>query len=67
MVLWFAGGDITAGHCKNQVQCLVCQKEGVPRAIFTHCGTEFVTGDEEKIEALISGWEGDRRQCASGF
>jgi hypothetical protein len=26
-----------------------CEKEGVPRAIITHCGSEIVTGDERKL------------------
>ena len=26
-----------------------CMKEGVPRAIITHCGSEIVTGDEGKL------------------
>jgi hypothetical protein len=30
-----------------------CHKEGVPRAIITHCGSEIVTGDERKISAAL--------------
>ena len=30
-----------------------CQKEGVHRAIITHCGSEIVTGDERKIFANL--------------
>jgi len=30
-----------------------CQKEGVPRAIITHCGSEIVTSDEYDIAAKI--------------
>jgi len=26
-----------------------CAKEGVPRAVITHCGSEIVGGDEEAI------------------
>jgi len=28
-------------------------KERVPRAIFTHCGTEIVTGDERRLAAKL--------------
>jgi len=30
-----------------------CEKEGVPRAIITHCGSEIVTGDERQISAQL--------------
>ena len=30
-----------------------CAKEGVPEAIFTHCGAQIVGGDERKLGALI--------------
>jgi uncharacterized LabA/DUF88 family protein len=30
-----------------------CGKEGVRRAIITHCGSEIVTGDERKISAKL--------------
>jgi hypothetical protein len=30
-----------------------CEKEGVRRAIVTHCGSEIVTGDERKIAAKL--------------
>jgi len=26
-----------------------CAKEGVPRAVITHCGSEIVNGDERKL------------------
>jgi phosphoribosyl 1,2-cyclic phosphodiesterase len=44
------------GHTPLRTQLTWCQKEGVSRAIFTHCGPDLVGGDEkallEVIEAL---------------
>lgn len=44
------------GHTPVRTQLTWCQKEGVPRAIFTHCGPELVVDDEapllETIQAL---------------
>lgn len=43
------------GHAPVSTQLTWCQKEGVPRAVFTHCGTEVVTDEEaqaEKIEEM---------------
>lgn len=41
------------GHAPIQTQLTWCQKEGVPRASFTHCGTELVIGDEKNLIAKI--------------
>jgi hypothetical protein len=30
-----------------------CEKEGVPRAIVTHCGSEIVNGHERKISTTL--------------
>ncbi len=30
-----------------------CQKEGISRAIFTHCGSQIVTGDERTLGAQV--------------
>jgi ribonuclease BN (tRNA processing enzyme) len=49
-------GDDLIGHTPVRTQLTWCSKEGVPKAIITHCGTEIVEGDEhalrEKINAL---------------
>jgi phosphoribosyl 1,2-cyclic phosphodiesterase len=37
------------GHTPLRTQLTWCQKEGVPRAIFTHCGPDLVGGDEEAL------------------
>ncbi len=41
------------GHTPLRTQLTWCQKEGVPRAIFTHCGVEIVEGDERTLGAEI--------------
>jgi phosphoribosyl 1,2-cyclic phosphodiesterase len=41
------------GHTPLRTQLTWCQKEGVPRAIFTHCGPEIVEGDERTLVAEI--------------
>jgi phosphoribosyl 1,2-cyclic phosphodiesterase len=39
------------GHASMREQLQWCQEEGVPRAIFTHCGVAVVEGNEEEILA----------------
>ncbi len=46
-------GDNLFGHAPIRTQLTWCQEEGVPRAIFTHCGTELVAGDEPLLVARI--------------
>jgi phosphoribosyl 1,2-cyclic phosphodiesterase len=41
------------GHTPLRTQLTWCQKVGVPRAIFTHCGSEIVEGDERTLGAKI--------------
>ncbi len=45
--------DALIGHSPIRTQLTWCQKEGVPRAIFTHCGSEIVGGDEQKIGSKV--------------
>ena len=45
-------GKALIGHSPVRTQLTWCQKEGVPRAIITHCGSEIVNGDEREIAAL---------------
>ena len=42
-------GNALIGHAPARRQLTWCAKEGVPRAIITHCGSEIVTGDERKF------------------
>ena len=41
------------GHSPVRTQLTWCQKEGVPRAIISHCGSEIVTGNEREISAKL--------------
>ena len=46
-------GQYRSAHAPIRTQLTWCQKEGVPRAIFTHCGSEIVEGDERTLGAKI--------------
>jgi phosphoribosyl 1,2-cyclic phosphodiesterase len=46
-------GDNLIGHVPLQTQLTWCQKEGVPHAVVTHCGSEIIKGDERKIGAKL--------------
>lgn len=49
-------GNRLIGHSPVGTQLTWCQKEGVPRALFTHCGSEVIRLDacdaEARVEAL---------------
>jgi phosphoribosyl 1,2-cyclic phosphodiesterase len=53
-------GKALIGHSPVRTQLTWCQKEGVPRAIITHCGSEIVTGDEHEITAKIHAMAAER-------
>src|SRR5881397_109556 len=46
-------GKALIGHSPVRTQLTWCEKEGVPKAIITHCGSEIVTGDEREIIAKL--------------
>jgi len=46
-------GDALIGHATVRTQLGWCAKEGVPRAIITHCGSEIVNGDERLLRAQL--------------
>jgi phosphoribosyl 1,2-cyclic phosphodiesterase len=46
-------GKTLIGHSPVRTQLMWCEKEGVPQAIITHCGSEIVTGDERKLSANL--------------
>src|SRR6266550_4968910 len=46
-------GKSLIGHSPVRTQLTWCEKEGVPQAIVTHCGSEIVTGDEDKLSARL--------------
>jgi len=54
-------GKTLIGHAPVRTQLTWCQKEGVPRAIITHCGSEIVNGDEGEIAAKIRAMAAERR------
>lgn len=41
------------GHTPIRTQLGWCAQHGVPRAVFTHCGSEVVTGDERRLGPLV--------------
>jgi len=53
-------GKTLIGHAPVRTQLTWCEKEGVPQAIITHCGSEIVTGDERKLSAQLRALAADR-------
>jgi phosphoribosyl 1,2-cyclic phosphodiesterase len=45
---------IKVGHASIFTQLGWCQKEGVTKAIFTHCGSEIVEGDERILKSVVN-------------
>ncbi len=41
------------GHAAVRTQLGWCEKEGVPRAIITHCGTQIVTADARAVAGRV--------------
>ena len=41
------------GHAPIVAQLGWCQKAGVRRAVFTHCGSQIVRGEGRRLEALV--------------
>jgi phosphoribosyl 1,2-cyclic phosphodiesterase len=52
-------GKHLIGHAPVRTQLAWCRKEGVPRAIITHCGSEIVTDDEHKFLARLRAMASD--------
>ena len=46
-------GEALIGHTPVRTQLTWCRKEGVPRAIISHCGAEIVEGDERTLGAEL--------------
>jgi phosphoribosyl 1,2-cyclic phosphodiesterase len=46
-------GKTLIGHSPVRTQLTWCEKEHVPLAVITHCGSEIVTGDERKLSANL--------------
>lgn len=53
-------GDRLIGHSPVRTQLTWCEKEGVPRAVITHCGKQIVEGDEASIESQLNQWGRER-------
>lgn len=47
-------GTTLFGHTPISTQLGWCKKEGVAHAVFTHCGTEIVSGNARKVSARIA-------------
>ncbi len=47
-------GTTYIGHASINTQLSWCKKEGVPRAVFTHCGTEIVSANAQEIEERLA-------------
>ncbi|HYY34896.1 MAG TPA: MBL fold metallo-hydrolase [Candidatus Binatia bacterium] len=53
-------GRTLIGHSPVRTQLTWCEKEGVPQAIITHCGSEIITGDERKLSAKLRSMAAER-------
>ena len=53
-------GKALIGHSPVRTQLSWCEKEGVPRAIITHCGSEIVTNEDRDFAAKISSMAAER-------
>jgi phosphoribosyl 1,2-cyclic phosphodiesterase len=47
-------GDVLIGHTPMQTQLTWCQREGVPRALFTHCGSEVIRLGERAGDEIVA-------------
>ncbi len=47
-------GDAFIGHASIRTQLEWCHEEGVPMAVFTHCGTQIVSGDERVMDETVA-------------
>lgn len=52
------------GHTTIRTELDWCAEHGVPRAIFTHCGSAIVAGDEDGVTAQLDAWAGERNMAA---
>lgn len=58
-------GKALVGHAPVRTQLTWCAKEGVSRAIITHCGSEIVESDESEIAARLKTMADERGVAAS--
>lgn len=45
--------DALVGHIPIRTQLTWCQKENVPKAVFTHCGSRIIKGDKREITEQV--------------
>jgi ribonuclease BN (tRNA processing enzyme) len=45
--------DVLLGHAPIRTQLGWCRDAGIARAVFTHCGSEIVGGDERRLGARV--------------
>ena len=48
-------GGTPTGHTPLRTQLTWCEREGVPEAIFTHCGFATVKADHEAVDEQMAG------------
>lgn len=53
-------GEHLIGHTPFRTQLTWCQKEQVPQAVVTHCGSEIVAGDERSLIPKIQNMAKER-------
>lgn len=58
-------GEALFGHAPVRTQLTWCMKEKVPRAIFTHCGTEIVGGDAGAVDDTVASMAAERGVAAA--
>lgn len=51
--------DKLIGHTTVRTQLGWCQKEGIHRAIFTHCGSQIVKGNKRAISLKLDKWKNE--------
>lgn len=52
--------DHLIGHTPVRTQLTWCQEEGVPRALFTHCGSEIIKGDTYEMQEKVNQFATER-------
>jgi phosphoribosyl 1,2-cyclic phosphodiesterase len=58
-------GDRLIGHAPVRTQLTWCEKENVPEALVTHCGSQIVAGDEDEMMKRLQTLADERGQSAS--
>ncbi len=59
-------GSALFGHAAIRTQLGWCWKEGVPRALFTHCGAEILASDGRAVAAKVRAL-GQKRGIVAGL